>query len=42
MLRAAGIASAHVGTNWQNIAWETLVEIANEETIDQRPKTKDQ
>jgi fructose/tagatose bisphosphate aldolase len=38
-LRAAGIASAHVGTNWQNIAWETLVEIAN--TEDRGQKTED-
>ena len=27
-LRGAGITSAHVGTNWQNIAWNTLNQIA--------------
>ncbi|MBU4589736.1 MAG: class II fructose-bisphosphate aldolase, partial [Candidatus Omnitrophica bacterium] len=27
-LRAAGITEAHVGTNWQNIAWEVLTEEA--------------
>ncbi|MBU2102996.1 MAG: triose-phosphate isomerase, partial [Candidatus Omnitrophica bacterium] len=30
-LRAAGIASAHVGTHWQNIVWDTLTEKAKED-----------
>ncbi|MFH1876789.1 MAG: triose-phosphate isomerase, partial [Candidatus Omnitrophota bacterium] len=32
MLRAAGIASAHVGTHWQNIVWDTLTEKAKEDS----------
>ena len=27
-LRAAGITEAHVGTNWQNKVWDTLVSLA--------------
>jgi len=30
-LHAAGITSAHVGTNWQNIVWETLNQIAKKD-----------
>jgi len=30
-LRAAGITEAHVGTNWQNVVWQSLNEIAKED-----------
>jgi 6-phosphofructokinase/fructose/tagatose bisphosphate aldolase len=32
-LRAIGIRAAHVGTNWQNIIWETLVEAAKTDAL---------